>query len=201
MTTTIAVVGPAGAGKTSVASHLERAYGARRYAFAAPLKEIARRALDLSHEQVWGSQAQKEAIDPRYGFSPRWFLQRLGTEGVRGVLGEDFWIRMTLELIQRDRAPLAVVEDARFANECAAVRAMHTDGLYPSLQTGFVWRLLPPPGPSASIDDGAHVSECEWREATCDVVIAPQFRGLDQLHHHVDAECARLGLVKIGVLR
>lgn len=199
MTITIAVVGPAGAGKTSIAEHLEQVYGAKRYAFAHALKEIAKRTLDLSEEQVRGTQAQKEAVDPRYGFSPRWFLQRLGTEGVRTVLGEDFWTRMTIELIKRDAPTLAVIEDARFSNECAIVREgwQSVESNHFARHSGYVWRVLPPAGHSASTDDGTHASEREWRDAVCDAVIQPRAKGLPELFAHVDDICRTLHLFPV----
>lgn len=184
MTITIALVGPAGAGKSTAAAHLAEHYGARRYSFAAPLKEIARRALDLSEAQVYGSQADKEAPDPRYGFSPRWFLQRLGTEGVRAVLGDDFWSRATLDLIARDAPALAVIDDARFANECALVRRTGAHG--------YVLRLHLPPGDPTSTDSGAHASEREWRDVAVDAEISPSVRGLATLYTAVDQAMARI---------
>jgi len=186
MTTIIALIGPAGSGKSAAAAYLASRYGARRYSFAAPLKEIARRTLDLTTDQVYGSQEAKEAIDPRYGFSARWFLQRLGTEGVRAVLGADFWVEHTLRLIREDAPALAVVDDARFPNECARIRGHF-------VPSGLVWRLGPPPDRS-SHDDGAHASEQGWRDAVCDAVYMPRARGLDGLHAFVDGECARVGI-------
>jgi hypothetical protein len=202
VTTIIAVVGPAGAGKSSIADHLATKYGARRYAFARPLKEIARLAFDLAPEQVYGTQAQKEEVDPRYNRSARWILQRLGTEGVRAVLGQDFWTRMTMELIKRDAPALAVIEDARFSNECAIVREGYMSLVenHFAKSPGYVWRVLPPPGHMASTDDGTHASEREWREATCDAVIQPQQRGLPELFAHVDDLCQSLHLLPVEVV-
>lgn len=117
MTALVGLVGPAGAGKSSVADRLVGNYGANRYSLAAPLKEIARHAMGFSHEQVWGTQAEKEAVDPRYGFSPRWFLQRLGTEGFRAKLGRLVWVNELLRRVNRDAPGLAVVDDARFVSE------------------------------------------------------------------------------------
>jgi hypothetical protein len=125
MTKIIGTCGPAGSGKSTVANYLVEHYGARRYAFADPLKQICIRTLDFADEQLNRTQAQKEAVDPRYGFSARWFIQRLGTEGVRAVLGPDFWWRYCLSRIARDAPGVAVIEDVRFVNEATGV-------MYPS---------------------------------------------------------------------
>lgn len=120
MTTLVGLLGPAGAGKSTVADHLVERYGAARYSLAAPLKTIAQLALGFSQQQLYGPQDVKEAIDPRYGFSCRWFLQRLGTEGFRHVLTDRVWINHLLRTVNAaDAAELAVVDDVRFANESA----------------------------------------------------------------------------------
>lgn len=168
MTTIIGLCGPAGAGKTTVAKFLCERYGAVRYSLAGPLKEIAQRTLGFSDEQMYGTQAQKEAPDPRYGFSPRWFLQRLGTEGIRAVLGADVWIDCLMGRITRERPKIAVVDDVRFANEAAALRAEWCD----------VWRLTPPPPFATS---STHASETEWTKAQVDYEIAPLLPGVDVL--------------------
>lgn len=122
-TRVVALLGLAGAGKSAVATMLEEHAGAKRYSFAYLLKKIVMRAFDLNGAQVFGTQAQKEAVDPRYGVSGRWLLQRVGTEGVRATLGPDFWVRATLAQIAQDAPALAVIDDCRFANEAALVRA------------------------------------------------------------------------------
>ena len=171
MTRIIAIMGPAGSGKSTAAEYLVERYGARRYSFARPLKELVRRAFDLNEAQVYGSQADKEAIDPRYNHSPRWLLQRIGTEGGRAVFGESFWTDQALNLI-RDEAPaLAVIDDCRFVSEARAVLAR---------PRGEVWRLQCASG-AQSDDAGTHASEREWRDApaTRDIV-APY--GLENLY-------------------
>lgn len=180
----IGLLGPAGAGKSSVAGYLAEQYGAVRYSLAAPLKEIAMRTLDLSHEQCWGTQAQKEADDPRYGFSPRWFLQRLGTEGIRHVFGPDVWTRLCLEKIAADQPLLAVVEDVRFVNEAKIIRGLRHGNI---TGFGYVWRLECPARETAA--DGAHASESEWVKAPHDYVVAPAERGLPLLFSLIDDAC------------
>ncbi len=175
----IGLIGPAGAGKSSVATYLEKKYGAKRFSLAGPLKEVAERTLGFTDEQLYGTQEQKEAIDPRYGFSCRWFLQKLGTEGCRGVFGKTFWTDQCLEMIRKTSARIAVIEDVRFINEGFAV---HNAG-------GYVWRLTPPADDETAARyqaAGTHASETEWRDAPADLEIAPRSRGLEQLHALAD---------------
>jgi len=178
----IAICGPAGAGKSTVASHLVEKYGVVRYGFATPLKEMVKRALDFSHEQVYGTQEQKEAIDARYGHSPRWFLQRIGTEGCRATFGEDFWTKQCLDMIVRQRPRLAVIEDLRFANEADAV-------LLDPRVNGFVWRLHPVDDEETQVREraaGLHPSEQEWRRLNASLEINPPVRGIPELLALVD---------------
>lgn len=175
MTTIIALTGPAGAGKSTAAAYLAARYGAVRYSLAYPLKEIARRALDFSYPQVYGTQADKDAEDPRYGFSPRWFLQRLGTEGIRDVLGADFWVRHALERIAADAPRVATIDDCRFENEAHAIRAAG----------GVVIRLHPPRDEAVAAED-THASEQQWRRLVADYNLRPETRGERELHELLD---------------
>jgi hypothetical protein len=112
-------------GKTTVARYLVDHFGAELRSIAGPMKRAMQKVFDLSEAQVWGSQASKEAVDPRYGFSPRWLLQRLGAEGLRDEFGDDIHLRALLReirLAQRDRIGgprhrLIVVDDVRFPND------------------------------------------------------------------------------------
>jgi len=181
VTTIIALMGPAGSGKSTAADYLVERYDAVRYSFAGPLKEVAMRTLSFTREQLWGTQAQKEADDPRYGFSPRWFLQRLGTEGCRAVFGENFWIDQCIAKILREAPALAVIDDARFVNEAKAVRAVTAPA------RGQVWVLESPGCATVSTDDGSHRSEQEWQVAPADYRIRPPERSIPLLRGAIDA--------------
>jgi hypothetical protein len=113
----------AGHGKSTVAQHLVATHNAEVHSLAGPLKRAAQRVFGFTDEQVWGTQ--KEAVDPRYGFSPRWLLQRLGTEGLRAEFEEDIHVRALLRGLRRrpaDGPPrLVVVDDVRFANDARLI--------------------------------------------------------------------------------
>lgn len=157
----LGLMGAAGSGKSTAAKYLADRYAATRFSFADPLKAMVARAFDLTHAQCWGTQAEKEAIDPRYNVSARWLLQRIGTEGCRAVFGQNFWIDQTLAMINRagPGLGLAVIEDVRFCNEATAIRAAG----------GVVWRLECPDRQSSA--DAGHASEAEWLRAEFDRVI------------------------------
>ena len=134
MTYVIALLAKAGHGKTTIAKHLEKTYGTRTMSLAGPLKRVAQTVMNFSDAQIYGTQAEKEAIDPRYGFSARTFLQRLGTDGLRREFGSDVHVNALLRDIARisnrrdpnvpDTTPTAfVVDDARFTNEVEAIVA------------------------------------------------------------------------------
>jgi hypothetical protein len=114
-----------GHGKTTVAQYLVSTYGAEVRSLAGPMKRALQNVFSFSTAQLWGTQADKEATDSRYGFSPRWLLQRLGTEGLRHEFGEDVHVRALAHTLAREeaaRAPgapprLYVVDDVRFAND------------------------------------------------------------------------------------
>jgi hypothetical protein len=82
--------------------------------------------MGFSHEQIYGTQAEKEAVDPRYGMSAREFLQRLGTEGLRQEFGQEIHVQALMNHIAKldDNAAkdlVYVVDDVRFPNEINAI--------------------------------------------------------------------------------
>jgi hypothetical protein len=121
----IGLTGLKQSGKDTIADYLRSDYYFSRYAFADKLKSIAMDLWDLSEAQVNGTAAEKEAIDIRWGKSPRQLMQSLGTEVVRSG-HVDTWIKW----LHRHRLahPLnigadCVITDVRFHNEAGYVRS------------------------------------------------------------------------------
>jgi hypothetical protein len=129
-------------GKDTVGRILQD-YGYLTTAFADPVKRVAMDVYGMSWDQCYGDGPEKEAIDPRWGLSPRVIMQRLGTEVGRGIHPET-WIKHTLDNVRsaaagtgftlRDDdgrrfvrahgvASLWAVTDVRFPNEADAVIA------------------------------------------------------------------------------
>lgn len=119
-----------GYGKDFCANYLVQKYGFKRLAFADPLKDAARALFGFSEAQLYGDL--KEVEDSFWGFSPRWLLQRLGTDTLRNTFGEicvkegkwhpaeinQIWVRALLrKRAQVTRGPGVVITDLRFLNE------------------------------------------------------------------------------------
>lgn len=87
-------------GKDTCGQYMVAKHGFTRVAFADPLKQSARAIFGFTRDQCYGTDEQKEAVDPRWGFSPRYAMQTLG-EKMRGIFGDDVWIKSAESVIQR----------------------------------------------------------------------------------------------------
>ena len=130
----VGLTGPAGAGKNLTADVIgELADGydlpaTTHVALAGPLKACAAATLGITVGELERLKLSKrKAITIRAGFlsrrrmSMREYLQRLGTEGGRGVFGDMFWIDQTLPLDLDHREELVLVTDVRFLNEAERI--------------------------------------------------------------------------------
>jgi len=121
--------------------------GAKKMAFADPLKDAAKIIFSWTDEHVYG--ALKEVVDPYWGFTPRWALQKLGTEGVRDVIGKDTWVKSTRRRIEACLAEgqHVILTDVRFPEEARLVKELG----------GAVWLIQRDSLPELAAD--AHPSE------------------------------------------
>lgn len=119
----IGLSGKSGSGKSTAADYLTLGYGYQQFAFADALKDAAGVAFGFSEEQLDG--VLKEVIDTRWGVSPRWCMQWLGTEILRSRW-PDIWIRHLrqdiLDFLSLNGQKPVVVTDVRFRDEAEALK-------------------------------------------------------------------------------
>lgn len=116
----IGIAGPAQSGKSTLAGELRRLVEFRggefhEKPFAGPLKAM------LAVIGVSTLEKDKNAVDARFGVSPRILMQTLGTEWGRKI-NPDCWLN-----VWRSQLPstgLVVVPDVRFENEAHAIREL-----------------------------------------------------------------------------
>lgn len=165
----LSLLARAGHGKSTVAKYLTSEYGAKTISLATPLKRTAQACMNFSDAQLWGTQAEKEAVDPRYGFSCRQFLQKLGTEGMRREFGQDIHLDTMVRLSTQGpggairHTGLFIVDDARFVNEVRYLNSLGVSRGWHNMR-GATLKIIctdaPPPPPEIA----NHPSEREIDE-------------------------------------
>lgn len=130
----VGLYGRAQAGKDTVAGLMKDIAGFRRVAFADPLREMA---LDI--DPLVGQDVHLREIVLVHGWEDakkhpevRRFLQRLGTDGVRKHIDQDWWVKAGIQAgldkslsrgRNRQKAESRVVfTDVRYPNEADAIR-------------------------------------------------------------------------------
>ena len=107
-------------GKDTAAEYWEEKYPGKvkRVGFADKLKQICMLLFGLSYEQCYGPKEVKEAIDPRYGKTPREIMQGVG-EKMREIY-PDIWVDTvfytTIPEWQKEGFDCFVVSDVRYPN-------------------------------------------------------------------------------------
>ena len=163
-------------GKDTVADYLADLYGFQKGAFAARLKEAAKIICSWTDRHVYGEL--KEVVDPFWGWTPRDFLQRLGTEGVRNVFGENTWVKATMFGIEDDLklGYPHVLTDVRFPQEAAAILEAG----------GELWRI-DRPGSETMSTAGKHSSETAMEGFEGWTHVIENDGTLEDLYRKVDA--------------
>lgn len=89
-------------GKDTIGEFLREGWDYTPIAFADPIKRICMDIYGLSYDQCYGGDEYKEVVDERWGLTPRYIMQRVGTEMGREVHKET-WVRYCFEQIERAR--------------------------------------------------------------------------------------------------
>tara|TARA_B100000029_G_scaffold463771_1_gene497295 strand:- start:64 stop:711 length:648 start_codon:yes stop_codon:yes gene_type:complete len=161
----IGLLGKNRVGKDTFAEYLINNCGFVRYAFADPIKDIARILFNFSEEQLYGNK--KEDIDIRYGISPRQFFQKMGTEimqydiykhlpGLRETVPpREMWVVIFREWYKKqleiDGNVNVVISDVRFFHELRCIKELG----------GMIVKII---RPSVEIKDEEHQSEIETQQ-------------------------------------
>lgn len=127
----VALCGRRRVGKDVVAQHLVDVHGFAHLKISLALKQACALIFGLEQAQIEGRE--KDAVDPRFGVTPRQLMQRLGTivsqdiavkSGTCGP-ASSFWLRTLLEreLPRLPRDQPVVLSDLRFVAESEALRA------------------------------------------------------------------------------
>lgn len=126
----IGLSGKKQSGKSSSALYLKNALQFTEVSWASPLKDIiGKEVFGLTKEQMYGTEAAKEAIVPKWGKSARQLLQEVGTDCFRKIIHPDFWVIVGMDKIaeQTSMGNDVVVSDCRFPNEMEAIKKL--DGI------------------------------------------------------------------------
>lgn len=114
-------------GKDTAAEYLEKKYPGKvkRVAFADKVKTVAMSLFDLSWEQCYGPKEIKEAVDPRYGITPREILQGIGQKmrEIYPPIWVDTLFYTTIPQWEKEGYDCFVVSDVRYPNEADAIHA------------------------------------------------------------------------------
>lgn len=115
----IGLIGYKQSGKDTFADYLVSNHGFVKHAFAEPVKKICRVMFNLKDQQL-NDPVLKETMDGRWGLSPRQMMQRVGTDMIRRLWDDDFWVKhMDMRL---DKECDVVISDVRFSNEAQWIK-------------------------------------------------------------------------------
>lgn len=127
------ISGRIGAGKSTIAKHLEKNYGYKLLSFSTPLKEVASILFNIPLQNFYNSDL-KIITDPYWNLTPRRILQIFGTECMRFNFGLDFWVRcMEKKIKEYDQSIISnggkinpkvkiVIDDIRFIEESEMIK-------------------------------------------------------------------------------
>lgn len=155
----IGITGRKGHGKDTLGAMFMQ-WGFQRDFFAAPIKEAVKVALNMTDDQVHGTVDIKETVDPRYGITPRWAMQSLGTEWGRTHIHEDVWALACMSRIDSSSYPDWVITDTRFLNEARIIRE----------NEGYLVRIVRPGADNGQFEDHPSEREIGLIDAHVDII-------------------------------
>jgi len=128
--------------------YAEHGHKVELLSFAAPMKFILATTLGISMDEL-------DTLKDTGGCPHRGYLQRLGTEAMKPVFGEDVWANLAREAADESHADIVIFTDYRFPSE---------SNIFPEAITINVERGDVPAG-------DVHISENALKDTTFDFYI------------------------------
>ena len=160
----IGFAGPMGSGKTAASEYTEFPHIC---SFATPLKNTVQKLFDFSDHQMQ-TQEGKATTDQRYGLTPRFVLQKFGTEFIRKTV-PGLWVRKArdtiLDLEINFPGQDIVFDDIRFEDEAQMIRDLGGTVVHITHRELYkkpAWNWLIPNvarGIAGKINPACHISE------------------------------------------
>lgn len=186
----IGLIGRKRSGKDTVAAHLVENYGHTRLAFADGVRDALYRLNPLIADRSdWDIHRVADLVDAvgwenaKEDTEIRSLLQRMGTDAVRDVVGEEAWVKalerkvdqfpiLQVEGLRRPITPRIVITDVRFPNEAE----------YVIDEGGTIVRIL---RPDTDMSGDTHISETALDFFSADVTLVNDGT-VEDLHREVD---------------
>jgi hypothetical protein len=169
----IAISGLIGCGKDTAADYLVNLHEFRRESFAGNLKDAMCNIFGWDREMLEGrsksSREWREQVDPWWAerlniphLTPRWILQHVGTDVIRGNFHDDMWLA-SLENKLRTTDDHIVISDVRFKNEVAMLKNLGAICVEVVRGERPTWYDMAIDGNVDMLEDmGIHRSEYDW---------------------------------------
>jgi len=175
----IGVCGLIGSGKGTVADCLVQHHGFQKLSFADSLKDGVAAMFDWPRHLLEGdteeSRTWREQEDRfwtremGYAVTPRFVLQKVGTECMRQGLFDGIWVSRTKQIIQQHPKQNFVIPDVRFPNEIDMIHS----------EQGVIWEVRRGEQPAWCGDlrikgippKDIHASEWAWMQSRMDEII------------------------------
>lgn len=140
----VGICGRKRAGKDTVGSMMIRYLGGRKRSLADPMKEVASIMFGWDAERI---EQHKEETDPKWGISPRQFLQVFGTEfaqhmlsdmfpSYKAITGRKLWVNNLIDNASKDNYYVFVC-DVRFLHEAEAIRQQKGSMIIKVIRPGY----------------------------------------------------------------
>lgn len=119
MASLIGIAGPARSGKDTAANFLFTEYGYLIRSFASPIRDMLK-VLGIDPVDL---RDNKDEVTTIYGKTPRYMMQKLGTDWGRDDINPDIWVIRMEQWLNTHRYSDVVIPDIRFENEADLIRS------------------------------------------------------------------------------